>query len=228
MSFSINRQAADSSPGNPKFTISKAPALKEWAVVCKALESGRQTILLRKGGIMEYRQGFEVKHNDFFLYPTFEHQSKEYLQSDYLNEVDTILGNRPVSNWNTIRTYAKAVEVRETNNERLLQQLRQFHIWNDHYVNIRLNYNPKRPMSVILLRVYKMSKPLEIENRPEFAGCKSWIPIPSSNSVCEPSSDIDNMQHTPNRLDSGIGHIQPVLADSEFSEIVANIRMVLD
>ena len=177
---------------------------------------------------MEYRQGFEVKHNDFFLYPTFEHQSKEYLQSDYLNEFDTMLKNKPVSDWNTIRTYAKAVEVRETNNERLLQQLRKFHIWNDHYVNLRLNYNPKRPMSVILLRVYKMSKPLEIEDRPEFAGCKSWIPIPLSNSACEPSPDRDNMQHTPNRLDSGIGQIQPVLADLEFSEIVANIRKVFD
>jgi hypothetical protein len=33
-------------------------ALKEWAVVCKALEEGRQILLLRKGGIMEYKQGF--------------------------------------------------------------------------------------------------------------------------------------------------------------------------
>ena len=40
-------------------------ALKEWAIVCKALEEGRQVLLLRKGGIMEYRQGFEVKHEQF-------------------------------------------------------------------------------------------------------------------------------------------------------------------
>ena len=46
-------------------------ALKEWAIVCKALEEGRQVLLLRKGGIMEYRQGFEVKHNNFLLFPTF-------------------------------------------------------------------------------------------------------------------------------------------------------------
>jgi hypothetical protein len=220
MSFSIKRQAADLSSGTLEAATSKALALKEWAVVCKALEKGRQTILLRKGGIMEYRQGFEVKHNDFFLYPTFEHQSKEYLQNDYLDELDNIPVNRPVNNRSTITAYAKAVEVRETNDERVLQQLRKFHIWNDHYVSIRLNYNPKRPMSVILLRVYKMSKPLEIENRPEFAGCKSWIPIPLSNS--------DKIQHIPGRLNSVIGPIQPVLDDSDFSEIVTNIRQVLD
>ena len=40
-------------------------ALKEWAIVCKALEDGKQMLLLRKGGIMEYRKGFEVKHNEF-------------------------------------------------------------------------------------------------------------------------------------------------------------------
>ena len=227
MSFSIKRQAADLSSGTLEAAMSKALALKEWAVVCKALEKGRQTILLRKGGIMEYRQGFEVKHDDFFLYPTFEHQSKEYLQNDYLDELDNIPINRPVDNRNTITAYAKAVEVRETNDERVLQQLRKFHIWNDHYVSIRLNYNPKRPMSVILLRVYKMSKPLEIENRPEFAGCKSWIPIPLPNSECEPSS-TDKIQHIPGRLNSVIGPIQPVLDDSDFSEIVTNIRQVLD
>lgn len=45
-------------------------ALKEWAIVCKALEEGRQVLLLRKGGIMEYKQGFEIKHNKFLLFPT--------------------------------------------------------------------------------------------------------------------------------------------------------------
>ena len=29
------------------------PAFKEWAITCKALEEGRQVVLLRKGGIME-------------------------------------------------------------------------------------------------------------------------------------------------------------------------------
>ena len=51
-------------------------ALKEWAVVCRALEEGRQTVLLRKGGILEFREGFEVKHDRFMLFPTYEHQSR--------------------------------------------------------------------------------------------------------------------------------------------------------
>ena len=32
--------------------------LKEWATVVKALEYGKQTVILRKGGILETASGF--------------------------------------------------------------------------------------------------------------------------------------------------------------------------
>ena len=32
-------------------------ALKEWAIVCKALAEGRQILLIRKGGIEEIKGG---------------------------------------------------------------------------------------------------------------------------------------------------------------------------
>ena len=51
-------------------------ALKEWATVVKALENGNQTILLRKGGILE-TTGFNVNSKKFFLFPTYEHQDNE-------------------------------------------------------------------------------------------------------------------------------------------------------
>ena len=47
---------------------------KEWAVVCDALGRGEQTILLRKGGIAEGRNGFGFHHAEFFLIPTFFHE----------------------------------------------------------------------------------------------------------------------------------------------------------
>src|SRR5438477_11784651 len=47
---------------------------KEWALVCEALGHGEQSILLRKGGIAEGRQGFGFRHSEFFLFPTFFHE----------------------------------------------------------------------------------------------------------------------------------------------------------
>src|SRR5579885_353131 len=50
-------------------------ALKEWASVCNALETGRQTILLRKGGIYEAAGEFELENPQFLLFPTSLHQT---------------------------------------------------------------------------------------------------------------------------------------------------------
>jgi hypothetical protein len=39
---------------------------KEWAIVCQALGRGWQSIILRKGGIAEGRDGFSFQHGEFF------------------------------------------------------------------------------------------------------------------------------------------------------------------
>lgn len=184
-------------------------ALKEWAIVCKALEEGRQILLLRKGGIMEYRQGFEVKHNSFLLYPTFEHQSKESIQPDYLHKLYDVLQNAPINGRNRITSYAKVAGIKEVTDKSILQELEKYHIWNDHYVNIRMNYNPKKPMSIVLLRVYKMGNPVEVDIKSEWIGCKSWIPI-------------DFIMPTDNKSD------QAVLDDLKFNQVLDKIEEVLN
>ena len=56
-------------------------ALKEWATIVNALENGDQTVLLRKGGILEDSSGFVVESEKFFLFPTFEHQENKTPQA---------------------------------------------------------------------------------------------------------------------------------------------------
>src|SRR5689334_22817537 len=55
-------------------------ALKEWAVVCAALASGRQIVLLRKGGIYEAAGEFELENREFLLFPTYLHQKRRMLK----------------------------------------------------------------------------------------------------------------------------------------------------
>src|SRR3982751_5907895 len=71
---------------------------KEWSVVCEALGHGRQSIILRKGGVAEGREGFSFKHSKFFLFPTWFHE-----QPQKVREWDGLVsrsGNaeRPTSN----------------------------------------------------------------------------------------------------------------------------------
>jgi hypothetical protein len=172
---------------------------------------------------MEYKNGFEVKHSNFFLYPTYEHQSKESLQPDYADKLDIVLQNAPRDNRNRISSCASAIQVMEITDERVLGRLEKYHIWNDRYVNIRMRYNPKKPMNVVVLRVYKMNTPIEIGIEPEITGCRSWVPIRLSktNLEAQPKSQHEYNKQSVDIIDADC---QPVFNDSEFKEIVKELQ----
>ena len=207
-------------------------ALKEWAIVCKALEEGRQVLLLRKGGIMEYKQGFEIKHNKFLLFPTFEHQSKEYIQPDYIDNLDIILQHQlthpyhPTANSgrNKLTLYAKVIDVKEVNDKSIIRKLEKYHIWNDRYVNSRMDYNPKKPISVLLLRVYKMNNPIEVDIIPEWAGCRSWVSVEFEF----PDMTMNSTNSRDNNGALNLQQEQPVIENSKFNQIAAEINEVLN
>ena len=186
-------------------------ALKEWAVVCKGLEEGRQTILLRKGGIMERKDGFELKHNDFYIFPTYEHQSRDLLQQDYADKFESILQSKPIDDQNAIYLYAKVIFITETFNREMLYDLRDFHIWNEKYISLRMDYNPEKPLSIVLLRVYRLNTALNVTLSPQQAGCRSWIDFQSPSM--EDSED-------------NIG--RPVLSTDTFHERRSQLMEVLN
>ena len=195
-------------------------ALKEWSIICKAMEEGKQTILLRKGGILEYKKGFEISQKLFLLYPTLEHQAAEYLQSNYLQEYELLLkrnGSEIVQDKvNTIRIIARIEAKQEFHDHELLSKLEKYHIWNEKYVNMRMNYNPKKPMNALLLRIYKLSQPISIDVNPEWAGCKSWIDI-------EFPSKYGNQYGNINEL---LNQSVPVIKDKDFQKIHDNFMEI--
>jgi hypothetical protein len=195
-------------------------ALKEWSIICKALEDGNQTILLRKGGILEYKKGFEISQKSFMLYPTLEHQGSEYLQPKYLQTYDLILGANKSeeiqSNTNTLRSIARIEAIQEFHDHEVLPELEKYHIWNEKYVNMRMNYNPKKPMNALLLRVYKLPQPITIDVNPEWAGCKSWIDIDMSEKY------VNQFGNIPDLFDQS----EPVIKDKEFEKIFESFKEI--
>ena len=71
-------------------TITTTHALKEWAVAVQALEAGKTIMLLRKGGIREVGNRFQVTHNQVLLYPTYEHQKPHLLKAEYADQVTPV------------------------------------------------------------------------------------------------------------------------------------------
>jgi hypothetical protein len=195
-------------------------ALKEWSIICKAMEEGKQTILLRKGGILEYKKGFEISQKVFLLYPTLEHQAAEYLQSNYLQEYELLLKrNRSEivqDKVNTLRIIARIEAMQEFHNYELLSKLEKYHIWNEKYVNMRMNYNPKKPMNALLLRIYKLSQPISIDVNPGWAGCKSWIDIEFTSKNGNQYGNIMDL----------FNQSVPVIKDKDFQKIHDNFMEI--
>ena len=195
-------------------------ALKEWSIICKALEDGNQTILLRKGGILEYKKGFEIRQKSFLLFPTLEHQTEEYLQSKYLQTYDLLLrGNKSQdiqNKTNTLWVLARIEAIQEFHDHEMLPELEKYHIWNEKYVNMRMNYNPKKPMNALLLRIYRLPQPISIGINPEWAGCKSWIDIDIAEKYGNQFGSVPKM----------FDQSEPVIKDKEFQRISKNFMEI--
>jgi len=48
------------------------------------------------------------------------------------------------------------------------------HIWTSPLIDMRFNYKPQNPLYLLLVRTYRLAKPVTVDNTPEYAGCKSW------------------------------------------------------
>ena len=90
------RMLSMSSQPRPAFTALPGSnvAFKDWSLVCDALGQGRQSLILRKGGIAEGRQGFRFKHEAFFLFPTQYHQQAERVRPEILPELQATAQRR--------------------------------------------------------------------------------------------------------------------------------------
>ncbi len=151
-------------------------ALKEWATVVNALENGNQTVLLRKGGILETTSGFNVESKKFFLFPTYEHQDNASLKSQYYGYLAEARENKPKEGTNRITSFAEVVEERDLDSMEKIENLSSFHIWSDSYIVERMNWMPEKPMKVMFLKVFKI-EPTEIPILSDYQGCKSWIEL---------------------------------------------------
>jgi hypothetical protein len=160
-------------------------ALKEWAVVIRALASGRQTILLRKGGIRDEAGGFQLEHREFFLYPTFEHQNRQFLREEFLGDFDQAIREQPTGERLVLAVYAEVTDIFMARDLDVLHRLNSFHVWNDEFLERRFDYKPEIPLRVLIARAYEVQG-VEIALRPRYTGCRSWVELDRELPVTEP------------------------------------------
>jgi hypothetical protein len=159
-------------------------AFKEWAAVCAALASGRQSLLLRKGGIDEGREGFRIQHREFWLLPTQFHQDVTQLAPEGESFWEHVQFHQPPTGKFRIDLFAVVEKVFEVSNLAALTNLAGQHILSDATVEQRFNY--RRPgLFVLAVRAFRAPQTYEIEDSPYIAGCRSWVeltePLPTKS-----------------------------------------------
>ena len=178
-------------------------ALKEWAVTVHSLSQGQQILLLRKGGIHEEGKDFRVIHSEFLLYPTYEHQREDLLKPEHQSTLSQLLSELPRSETITFTHWAKTEEIIEVSDQEKVDELSPHHIWANEYAQSRLHWKPMLPLSIMLLRVYKIEQPVKVPFIPEYGGCTSWVEV-------IPTINLESMK--------------PVLTDQEFQRQVDEIK----
>jgi hypothetical protein len=150
--------------------------LKEWALICRALETGLQTLLLRKGGIREGAGGFQPEHQRFWLYPTQFHQGAEQLEPAFaplLNEVEV-----PSQGLVPLRLFAAVESVTYLDQLESALALQGLHGWSEDVIKQRFVYR-QTGLYLFVLRVFRSELVHTVEESAAMAGCKSWVGLPA-------------------------------------------------
>jgi hypothetical protein len=182
-------------------------AFKEWAAVCAALSAGRQTVILRKGGIAEGPGGFQPEHGEFWLLPTRFHERPEALAAADRHffdgqSFDGAQADLPSDDRLRIAQYAVVADVIRIADAGRLPALEPLHVYGPATVSERFRY--RRPgLFLLAVRIYRSPQAVEIPVWPELAGCRSWVELPAPLNTAG---------------------LQPVIGDEAFAERLAEIR----
>ncbi|BCU76063.1 DUF1802 family protein [Luteolibacter sp. LG18] len=188
--------------------MSDVIGFKEWQVVCDALASGRQTVILRKGGIHEGRAGFSFAHESFFLFPTRFHA-----QGNHVTEGAA----EPMPEWqpgDTVRIthHAKALWARTLTDWNQVDALTPYHIYAPELVRERFDWEGKGMTSgsihVALLQVSQLAEPWEFPYAGKYGGCRSWVNLPAPPENWEKASTPVIDSSTMSHIDMTLGQIR--------------------
>ena len=170
-------------------------AFKEWAVTVRALAEGEQLLTLRKGGIREADKHFQVDHERFFLYPTFDHQQNDLVRASHQPELRRALeegvwpeGEPPARALTMdggiaqpdrvrIRAWAEVAAHFTIRDRRCIDALSPFYVWTPDYAEKRLAWKRRHPLHVLLLRTHRIPRPVTVRVKEEYGGCRSWLEI---------------------------------------------------
>lgn len=157
-------------------TTTSALALKEWGAVAHALLQGRQSILLRKGGIHE--KVFEAGgRGAFVLFPTVAHSHGERVRPEHADLLP--LGEADVEDDGfVVRCGVRVIDTITVARPEGLPAVAHLHIWTDESVRRdRLEFRPRHALQILVVQALALPTATIVARQPEHGGCRSWVDV---------------------------------------------------
>ena len=177
--------------------VSMPIAFKEWAVTVRALAEGEQLAHPAQGRHPRARAShFELEHDRFFLYPTFDHQRSDLVRESHQPELRRALeegvwadGEPPAARLRPGRRRSssptacgsapgpRSPATSRSPTARCVDALSPYYVWTPDYAEKRLAWKRRHPLHVLLLRTYRIPRPVTVKVRDEYGGCRSWLEL---------------------------------------------------
>lgn len=114
-----------------------------------------------------------------------------------------------------LRYFAKITGAWTTKDCRILQQLDSLHVYAEGFLETRLKWRSKDPLTLLELRCYVLKSELLAPVREEYFGCFSWVKLlpedagyDANNATAGSASSKQQQQH--------IWQLRPALSDQDF------------
>jgi hypothetical protein len=184
-------------------------AFKEWANVCEALITGQSALILRKGGIHEGRGGFEFKHTEFALFPTWFHTQGSRLK--WTPTEPDRFQFPPEEERQTVELdgHARLERLWRVTDWAKVEALAPWHVWNEEIVRERFVYDDESCLNVALVRAFRWPERWTFPYAPAYGGCRSWVTVP------EPPAGV---------LEAS----QAAMDEASFQRVLESVSSILD
>jgi hypothetical protein len=155
---------------------------KEWALVCESMLRGETSLIFRKGGIAEGREGFRFKHSQFFLFPTYFHEQIGQTRLDPARNLE------PPAETVVIEGFAYVEFTRWISDLQTLEPLCELHILRREVLERRFHQDEVKGLHLAFVRIFRVIPTWYLPFQQSFGGCRSWVelPAPSPDLVCRP------------------------------------------
>ncbi|KAA0081314.1 DUF1802 family protein [Mycolicibacterium sp. P9-64] len=180
-----------------------ATALKEWSAAVHAMLDGRQTVLLRKGGIGEKR--FDLAAPEFVFFPTIAHGHAERVRPEHRDLLEVAAADSTETEV-VVRAGAKVVAAVAVNRPERLEEIEDTHIWTAESVRAdRLDFRPRHLLTVLVVQARPLIEPVRLPRAPAYAGCVSWVDLPVRLALADPVHDDEVLAEVAERVRASVG-----------------------